>query len=247
MEPPDALRAFRRSFYECLHRRGEALFELADAILAADGAAAPSPAHLSLQASHRRGWGSLYAALNRGQIDDEALRKLLTRHPLASTEGETPVYAVDASVWLRCDAETSPERGYYSHPSRPLRRPAHRRRLGLAVRRPAQLRPRELDGPRGRGARPARPRRQRGRCRAGEGIAGSARRRRGRPSVRLRRGLRPRQVAAGARGEPVPDPRPLAGGASLLRRPWHLRSARARRTPPSPRAEDEVQRPGHLA
>ena len=117
MEPTDALRAFRRSFYECLHRRADSLFELADAILAADGAA-PSPAHLSLQASHRRGWGSLYAALDRGRIDDEALRKLLARHPLASTEGETPVFAVDASVWARCDAETSPQRGYYYHPSR---------------------------------------------------------------------------------------------------------------------------------
>ena len=85
MEPYDALHAFRRSFYGCLHRRADALFELADAILAADGAA-PSPVHLSLQASHRRGWGSLYyAALNRGRIDDEALRKLLARHPLALT------------------------------------------------------------------------------------------------------------------------------------------------------------------
>src|SRR5215211_4108090 len=65
MEPPDALRALRRSFYECFHRRADALFELADAILSADGAA-PSPAHLSLQPSHRRGWGSLYAALDRG-------------------------------------------------------------------------------------------------------------------------------------------------------------------------------------
>jgi hypothetical protein len=118
MGSSDALRAFRRSFYECLHRRGDALFELADAILAANGTA-PSPAHLSLQASHRRGWGSLYAALDRGHIDAEALRKLLARHPLAGTEGETPVYAVDASVWARCDAETSPERGYYyHHPSR---------------------------------------------------------------------------------------------------------------------------------
>src|SRR3954463_1494651 len=78
MEPPHALRTFRRSFYECLHRRGDALFELADAILAADGAA-PSPVHLSLQASHRRGWGSLYAALNRGRIDDEALMHLQSR------------------------------------------------------------------------------------------------------------------------------------------------------------------------
>jgi len=118
MEPTDALRAFRRSLYECLHRREDALFELADAILAADGAA-PSPAHLSLQASHRRGWGSLYAALDRGRIDDEDLRKLLARHPLAlGGAGEVPVYAVDASVWARCDAETSPQRGFYYHPSR---------------------------------------------------------------------------------------------------------------------------------
>src|SRR5215208_2686002 len=98
-------------------RRGDALFELTDAILAADGAA-PSPAHLSLQASHRRGWGSLYAALDRGRIDDEALLKLLARHPLAGAEGETPVFAVDVSVWPRCDAECSPQRGYYYHPSR---------------------------------------------------------------------------------------------------------------------------------
>jgi hypothetical protein len=90
MEPPDALRAFRRSFYGCFHRRSDALFELADAILSADGAA-PSPAHLSLQASHRRGWGSLYAALDRGRIDDEALRKLLARYPLPSAEEKTPV------------------------------------------------------------------------------------------------------------------------------------------------------------
>jgi len=115
--PPDALRTFRRSLYECFHRRKDALFELADAILSADGTA-PSPAHLSLQAPHRRGWGSLYAALWRGRLDDEALRKLLARHPLASTQSEPSVYAVDVSVWPRCDAEASPERGYYYHPSR---------------------------------------------------------------------------------------------------------------------------------
>ena len=90
MEPPDALQTFRRSLYECFHRRRDALFELTDAILTADGAD-PSPAHLSLEAPHRRGWGSLYAALNRGQIDAEALRKLLARYPLAGAEGKTPV------------------------------------------------------------------------------------------------------------------------------------------------------------
>jgi hypothetical protein len=116
--PPDALRTFRRSLYECFHRRKDALFELTDAILSSDGAA-PSPAHLSLQVPHRRGWGSLYAALIRGRIDAEALRKLLARHPLAgASAGEPSVYAVDTSVWPRCDAEASPERGYYYHPSR---------------------------------------------------------------------------------------------------------------------------------
>src|SRR5215203_2303616 len=63
-------------------------------------------------------WGSLYAALDRGQIDDETLRKLLARHPLSGSAATTPVYAVDTSVWPRCDAECSPERGFYYHPSR---------------------------------------------------------------------------------------------------------------------------------
>jgi len=116
MESSDALLSFRRSFYECLHRRADALFELTDAILSAD-AAVPSPVHLSLQSAHRRGWGSFYAALARGCIDAELLRELLVRHPLAGS-GVTPVYAVDTSVWPRCDAECSPERGFYYHPSR---------------------------------------------------------------------------------------------------------------------------------
>src|SRR5215211_3291895 len=118
MESSDALLNFRHCLYECLHRRGDALFELTDAILTAHGAV-PSPVHLSLQTSHRRGWGSLFAALWRGRIDTEALRELLARHPLAAGSADDPlVFAVDASVWARCDAETSPQRGYYYHPSR---------------------------------------------------------------------------------------------------------------------------------
>lgn len=111
-----AFRSFRDSFYECLDRRADALFELTDALLSSE--AVPSPVHLSLQASHRRGWGSLYAALEHGRIDAEALRDLLARDPLAGTEDEQPIYAVDVSVWPRCDAESSPERGFYYHPSR---------------------------------------------------------------------------------------------------------------------------------
>jgi hypothetical protein len=111
----DTFRAFRNSLYNCLHRRADALFELTDALLTAE--VVPSPVHLSLQPSHRRGWGSLYAALDRGRIDAQALRRLLAHHPLAGSE-TMPVYAVDVSVWDRCDAECSPERGYYYHPSR---------------------------------------------------------------------------------------------------------------------------------
>ena len=112
----DTFHAFRNSLYDCLHRRADALFELTDALLTAEQI--PSPVHLSLQPSHRRGWGSLYNALSHGRIDAQALRRLLAHHPLAASETTTPVYAVDVSVWDRCDAECSPERGFYYHPSR---------------------------------------------------------------------------------------------------------------------------------
>ena len=94
-------RAFTNSLYNCLYRRADALFELTDALLTAEQV--PSPVHLSLQPSHRRGWGSLYNALSRGRIDAQALRRLLAHHPLGGSE-TTPVYAVDVSVWDRCDA-----------------------------------------------------------------------------------------------------------------------------------------------
>jgi hypothetical protein len=80
LAPLDALRAFRNSLYHCFDRRSDALFELTDAILTAG--VVSSPVHLSLQPSHRRGWGSLYAALSQGNIDTEALRKLVASHPL---------------------------------------------------------------------------------------------------------------------------------------------------------------------
>jgi hypothetical protein len=67
----DTLRAFRSSLYDCLYRRADALFELTDAILTAEQI--PSPVHLSLQPSHRRGWGSLYKTRSAG---DESTPKL---------------------------------------------------------------------------------------------------------------------------------------------------------------------------
>lgn len=107
------LRTFRHALYDCFERRADALMELTDALLTAGPVL--SPAHLSQEAVHRRGWGSLYAALAQGRLNSSALRHLLVQHPLA--EGQ-PIYAVDCSVWPRCAAATSPERAYYDHSSR---------------------------------------------------------------------------------------------------------------------------------
>ena len=107
------LQDFRAALYGCFPQRADALLDLLDALTAADPV--PAPVHLSLHPAHRRGWGSLYDALRAGQIDVPAVRHLVGQHPLATG---VPVYALDTSVWARCDAETSPDRGFYYHPSR---------------------------------------------------------------------------------------------------------------------------------
>src|SRR5919112_5443893 len=109
----ETLRAFRTALYGCFPRRGDALLELIDALLTA-GPVSSLP-HLSLQSAHRRGWGSLYDALAEGRVDVDALRATLVQHPASDDQ---PVYAIDVSVWPRCDAEASPDRGFYYHPSR---------------------------------------------------------------------------------------------------------------------------------
>jgi hypothetical protein len=68
-----------------------------------------------LEPVHRRGWGSTYAALACGRIDADRLRDLLAE---CLPDADPPVFAVDVTTWPRCDAECSPERGYYYHPSR---------------------------------------------------------------------------------------------------------------------------------
>jgi hypothetical protein len=104
---------FRAELHACFTRRADALFELGDALLCAP--AVPSLPHLSLEPVHRRGWGSAYAALARGEVDAERLRDLL----VGSLPAADPlVFAVDVTTWPRCDAECSPARGYYYHPSR---------------------------------------------------------------------------------------------------------------------------------
>jgi len=111
--PLARLGGFRAKLRACFTRRADALFELGDALLCAQ--VVPSLPHLSLEPVCRRGWGSVYAALARGRIDTERLRDLLARSLPAA---DPLVFAVDVTTWPRCDAECSPGRGYYYHPSR---------------------------------------------------------------------------------------------------------------------------------
>jgi len=59
---------FRAAFHRLLWRRADALFELTDAMLCAQGPVR-SPVELSMEPEFRRGHGSVYAALDQGRID----------------------------------------------------------------------------------------------------------------------------------------------------------------------------------
>jgi hypothetical protein len=103
-----ALAGFRSAAYAAFGRRRDALdalFELCDTLLTTGPV--PSLPLLSVQPQQQRKWGSLYDALAVGQIRSSALEQLLTSHPFAGSE---PIYAVDVSVWPRCDAETKKDR-----------------------------------------------------------------------------------------------------------------------------------------
>jgi hypothetical protein len=105
---------FRSDLYGCLTGWSDALFELVDAVLCAPGPVASVPS-LSLEPEFRRSHGSLYKALATGGIDEDRLRRLL----VATRPGDWPlIFAVDASAWDRCDAECSPQRGFYYSPSK---------------------------------------------------------------------------------------------------------------------------------
>ena len=103
------LQAFRSGFHGCVTGWRDAAFELCDSILCSPAPVSSVPA-LSLEPTFRRSHGSLYKALDRGSIDADALRVLLVAN---RPDGWPLVFAVDASSWARCDAETSPQRGFY--------------------------------------------------------------------------------------------------------------------------------------
>src|SRR5438309_4203386 len=110
-EAAERLRRFGGELYRCLGRRADELFELTDALLCADGPVS-SLVGLCLAPEHRRGHGALYDAVNVGRVDVERLGRVLACLPLPRMFGGRIVLAVDATAWLRPDAETCPERGF---------------------------------------------------------------------------------------------------------------------------------------
>ncbi|GGJ67381.1 hypothetical protein GCM10010121_092640 [Streptomyces brasiliensis] len=100
---------FRDDFFDCLTVRGDALFELTDALLCADGPVT-TPVDLTLTAEHRRGHGAMYDALNSGNVDVPRLRQVLAGLPQPKAADGRLVLAVDVTHWLRPDAQTSADR-----------------------------------------------------------------------------------------------------------------------------------------
>jgi DDE superfamily endonuclease len=103
------LAGFRRDLYRCFAARADALFELADGVLCAEGPV-KTLVGLSLAPEHRRGHGALYDAVNAGRIDIARLRWSLACLPLPRWPDGRIRLAVDVSNWLRPDAATCPER-----------------------------------------------------------------------------------------------------------------------------------------
>ncbi|MPY98577.1 MAG: transposase, partial [Actinophytocola sp.] len=103
------LAGFRREFYRCLPQRADALFELTDAVLCADGPVS-TLVGLSLAGEHRRGHGALYDGLNGGRVEADRLRRSLASLPLPRDRDGRITLAVDVSPWLRPDAATAADR-----------------------------------------------------------------------------------------------------------------------------------------
>ena len=110
-DPRVDLVSFHEEFYRCLPTRGNALFELTDALLCS-GTAVRTLVELSLAAENRRGHGALYDAISCGSVDFTRLRRALGGLTIPCDRGGRIVLVVDVSAWSRPDAPTSPQRGF---------------------------------------------------------------------------------------------------------------------------------------
>jgi hypothetical protein len=117
VEAVAVLSGFRDAVYDSLTRRADALFELTDALLCADGPVT-SLAELSMELVHRRGHGAMYDALAEGRLDADRLRMALAGLDLPRGADRQLTIAIDTTPWPRPDAECSPERLHCHRPCR---------------------------------------------------------------------------------------------------------------------------------
>jgi hypothetical protein len=92
-QAPGALREFRERLLGCLTARGDALLDLADAVVCSDRPVT-SPVQLSLEPEFRRGHGALYDALAAGRVDAERLFSLLAEVLPPLVDGD------EARAWI---------------------------------------------------------------------------------------------------------------------------------------------------
>jgi hypothetical protein len=109
VESLQALSRFRTGVRSCLTRRGDALFELADAMLCTQGPVR-SAVELSMEPEFRRGHGALFDALASGRVSSDRLRRLLTSVATGPRAGQPWMFAIDTTPHARPDAEYANER-----------------------------------------------------------------------------------------------------------------------------------------
>src|SRR5438046_5058003 len=95
----DRLIAFRSGLYRCFGKRTDALFDLVDAVLTAQGRVY-SLVELSQEKAFRRGHGALYDALACGDIDTDAVAGPIAWSWGCPDEGLVKL-AADVSAWRR--------------------------------------------------------------------------------------------------------------------------------------------------
>ena len=110
-EATGRLAGFRRELYLSLGARRDVLFEACDAALCKPGRVLML-AELCLEPECRRGHGSVYDALNCGDVRIARLRRALSGLPLPAWPDGRIRLAADVSNWLRPDAATSPGRSF---------------------------------------------------------------------------------------------------------------------------------------
>ena len=103
---------FRQAAYEGLGTARDALFELSDAVIAMP--AVQSFAELSCSWCFRRGWPSLYEALQDGRPDRDQLVQLYSQHIHVD---ERPMLAGDHTAWPRPTAYTLRDRTVEHQPN----------------------------------------------------------------------------------------------------------------------------------